>query len=128
MVMKNIQAKRKGTRKPAQKVQKKKRTSSTDVGDRVVAKITRIKTSGKMMAIMGYILDKELTDPSYASITITSDGHVLGMHRGDIGYNDYIGSIHDFVRNVNGLANVAELTQDEKKYMLKLLREKNLAD
>ncbi len=123
-----MRVKRKGTKRPAQKVQKKKRTTSNVVHDHVVAKITRVQTSGKMMAIMGYILNEKLTDPSFASITITSDGHVLGMHRGDIGYNDYIGSIHDFVRNVNGLVNVAELTQDEKQYILKLLREKNLAD
>ncbi len=123
-----MQVKRKGTRRPAQKVQKKKRTTSKVVHDHVVAKITRIETSGKMMAIMGYILNEELTDPSFASITITSDGHVLGMQRGDIGYNDYIGGIHDFVRNVNGLVNAAELTHEEQKYILKLLQEKNLAD
>jgi hypothetical protein len=122
--------KRKGNKKPVQKTQKKKRTTSsgTSVHDNVVAKSVRVKTSGKMMAIIGYILDKKLTDPSLSDITITSDGHVLGMKSGDIGYNDYIGSIYDFVRNVNGFFAAAGLTEDEKKYVLKLLREKGLAD
>jgi len=48
--------------------------------------------SGKMAAIVGYILDEALTNPAINELVVTSDGFVLAQHDGDVGDNDFMGS------------------------------------
>ena len=56
--------------------------------------------SGKMAAIVAYILNREaMTKPAIADIVVTSDGFVMAQHEGDVGHNDFIGAESDFVRN-----------------------------
>ncbi len=78
--------------------------------------------SGKMAAIVGYILDEEWTNPSLQEMAITSDGFVMAGVKGDCRMNEFIGSVSDLERNVNNLLNVAELTEAERKEWDRLYR------
>ena len=70
--------------------------------------------SGKMAAIVGYVLGEEFTSPQVAELAVTSDGFVLARRSGDIGCNDWIGEVGDLERNVRNLLEAAELTSDER--------------
>jgi hypothetical protein len=70
--------------------------------------------SGRMTAIVGYILGETWTKPSIVELHITSDGHVLAGNKGDCGCNDYIGLATDLERNWLALLAAAGLTDDEQ--------------
>jgi hypothetical protein len=56
--------------------------------------------SGKMAAIVGYILDERFTDPAINELVVTSDGFVLAQKRGQVGANEMIGEEVDLNRNL----------------------------
>jgi hypothetical protein len=70
--------------------------------------------SPKMAAIVAYILDEGWTDPKLVEMVVTSDGHILGRHDGDIGLNDFMGAESDLVRNWNNLLDCAGLDEEER--------------
>ena len=70
--------------------------------------------SGKMAAIVACILREKWTEPAMAELCITSDGGLLARMEGDIGFNDFLGSVYDLERNVSNLLEVAELTKEER--------------
>jgi hypothetical protein len=69
--------------------------------------------SGKMAAIVGYILDESFTDPPISELVVTSDGFVLAQSEGEVGANDMIGSEADLNRNLLDLIAAAGLTEEE---------------
>ena len=71
--------------------------------------------SGKMAAIVAYILDQTWTSPIIAEITATSDGHLLARHDGDSGFNNYIGRLADLEANWKRLLVAAGLTDAERQ-------------
>lgn len=71
--------------------------------------------SPRMAAIVGCVLSQKFTEPQLVGITVTSDGFVLGMQEGGIGFDDFIGSSADLRRNWNVLLDAAELTPEERK-------------
>jgi hypothetical protein len=71
--------------------------------------------SSKMTALVGCILGQAWTTPRLIGMTITSDGFVLGMWQGDIGFNDFIGASADLYRNWTAFLDAAELTSTERK-------------
>jgi hypothetical protein len=98
--------------------------TADDLRAACVAKLNpkAIKLSGRFGAILACMLGEKWTEPSYAGLTVTSDGHLLGMLDGDIGFNDYIGVESDLLRNVAGVADAADLDADEKAHLLGLAR------
>ena len=71
--------------------------------------------SPKMAAIVGHILDIEVTDPVIDALFVTSDGFVLAQHSGDCGANDFIGSYSDLRSNWVRLLNATyDLTPGER--------------
>jgi hypothetical protein len=70
--------------------------------------------SGKMAAILGYVLDQQWTSPELAEPAITGDGFVLGRRSDDIGCNEWIGTAEDLERNVRNLLDAAELDSAER--------------
>jgi hypothetical protein len=48
--------------------------------------------SGKMAAVVGYILDERFSEPSISELVVTTDGFVLAQHEGDVGANDMLGT------------------------------------
>jgi hypothetical protein len=71
--------------------------------------------SPKMAAIVGCILGEKFTEPQLVGLTVTSDGFVLGMPAGGIGFDDFVGAFTDLDRNWNVLLDAAELTPEERK-------------
>ena len=70
--------------------------------------------SGKMAAIVGYILDEGYTNPAINELIVTSDGFVLAEHVGDVGANEFMGEESDLLRNWNNLLDAAGLTPEER--------------
>ena len=82
-------------------------------------KVAAVKLSGKMQALVDYLLDQEpRTSPSITELVCTSDGFILAAVSGDIGANDIIGTRADFCKNIIGLSVVAELTPAEGERFL----------
>ena len=67
--------------------------------------------SGKMAAIVGYIVGKPFTDPQIVDLLV-SDGIVLAQRTDKIGH-EFIGSKTDFDKNWNNLIAVAGLSKSE---------------
>ena len=70
--------------------------------------------SPKMAAIVGYIINQNFTKPALTDMCITADGFVLAQVEGDIGLNQWIGSVEDLERNWNNLLDVAQLSNGER--------------
>jgi hypothetical protein len=70
--------------------------------------------SGKLAAIVGYILETRFAEPAVAELVVTHDGYVLGAREGDSGANELIGSRADLDRSLAGLLNsTPDLTDEE---------------
>ncbi len=80
--------------------------------------------SGKMAAIVGYILDEGFTDPAISELVVTSDGFVLAQNEGDVGANDMIGAEADLNGNLLLLIEAAGLTEEEIREFGHLQRER----
>jgi hypothetical protein len=94
--------------------------------DQLVAKLRPERfsaMSGKMAAIVGYILDERFTDPPIHELVVTSDGFVLAEREGEVGANDFIGTEADLNRNLLELISAAGLTDGEIQAFGKLQRE-----
>jgi hypothetical protein len=71
--------------------------------------------SGRMTAIVGYILGEEWSDPLISDLYVGADGFVLAQNEGDVGYNHFIGHSSDLESNIERLLDVAELNGEERK-------------
>lgn len=80
--------------------------------------------SGKMAAIVGYILDEPFADPAIHELVVTSDGYVLVQSEGHVGANDLIGEEHDLNRNLLTLIEAAGLSDEEIQEFGRLQRER----
>ena len=78
--------------------------------------------SGKMAAIVAYVLAEHWTKPELVEMHVTSDGFVTARRAGDVGCNEWIGSAQDLERNVSTLLNVADLTPEERQKWEELYR------
>jgi len=97
------------------------------VRDRLVEKLRPDRfsaMSGKMAAIVGYILEEHFSDPAISELVVTSDGFVLAQHEGEIGANEMIGEEADLNRNPLTLIEAAGLTEDEVREFGRLQRER----
>lgn len=80
--------------------------------------------SGKMAAIVGYILGERFSEPAITELVVTSDGFVLAQSEGHIGANDLIGAEADLNRNLLSLIEAAGLSDDEIREFGRLQRER----
>ena len=78
--------------------------------------------SAKMMAVVGYIIEKPCTRPAIAELVATSDGILMARVEGDVGCNDIIGTLDDFKKNWIKLINLPAngLTLEEIVYLEQL--------
>jgi hypothetical protein len=76
--------------------------------------------SPRMAACVGFLIEENFTEPAIVSLVVTSDGFVLAMHEGDIGYNAFIGSESDLKRNWENLLEAADLTGEERDEAFRL--------
>jgi hypothetical protein len=102
-------------------------SGSRIVRDRLVEKLRPDRfsaMSGKMAAIVGYILEEPFSDPAISELVVTSDGFVLAQHEGEVGANEMIGEEADLNRNLLTLIDAAGLTEDEVREFGRLQRER----
>jgi hypothetical protein len=78
--------------------------------------------SGRMAAIVGYVLEERLSDPAISELVVTSDGFVLAQAEGTVGANEMIGTEVDLNRNLLDLVEAAGLTADEIREFGRLQR------
>jgi hypothetical protein len=83
--------------------------------------------SPKMSAIVAYILGESWTSPQISGIMVTSDGFALASLKGDIGYNDFLGTIADLENNLERLEQAAKLNEEQRK-MFALLKDAAIAN
>jgi hypothetical protein len=78
--------------------------------------------SGKMQQIVASVLEMDADDRVIDQLYITSDGHLLAQHIGDIGYNHFIGSADDLESNWSRLLDAVndELTPQLRREANKL--------
>lgn len=82
--------------------------------------------SGKMAAIVGYLLDEAYANPVIVEMCVTSDQMVLARLDGDVGCNQFIGSYADLFRNWRTLITTpgVNLTTEEAAACIDLLTTK----
>ena len=76
-------------------------------------KLRAVKVSDHFQAILGCLLAEDWTTPRLIEMVITPDGHILGRCDGDPSFKAFLGASEDLIRNIHGVAPVAELDGDE---------------
>jgi hypothetical protein len=79
--------------------------------------------SGKMAAVVGYILGEVWSKPSIVEMVVTSDGWVLARNDGHVGFDTIVGTATDLDRNWNNLLRAAGLTSEERRLANKHYRQ-----
>ena len=69
--------------------------------------------SGKMAAIVGFILDEPFSEPAISELVVTADGFVLAERAGETGTNEMLGTEVELNRNLLDLVAAADLTVEE---------------
>ena len=81
-------------------------------------KLQGVEVSDHFQAILGCLLGEDWTTPRLVEMTITPDGHLLGRCDGEASFKAFLGASDDLVRNIHGVAAVAELDGDEIGYLV----------
>lgn len=81
-------------------------------------KVRGVKVSDHFQAILGCLLGEDWTTPRLIEMVITPDGHMLGRCDGDPSFKAFLGAAEDLIRNIHGVAAVAELDGDEVGYLV----------
>jgi hypothetical protein len=81
-------------------------------------KLRQVQVSPHFQAILGCLLDEDWTTPKLIEMVITPDGHVLGRCDGELSFKAFLGASEDLLKNIHGVAPVAELDGDEVGYLV----------
>jgi hypothetical protein len=81
-------------------------------------KLRTVKVSDHFQAILGCLLSEDWTTPKLIEMVITPDGHILGRCDGDGSFRAILGDSEDLIRNIHGVAAVAELDGDEVGFLV----------
>lgn len=81
-------------------------------------KLRVVEVSDHFQAILGCLLGENWTTPRLVEMVITPDGHLLGRCEGEATCRAFLGGSADLLRNVHGVAEVAELDGDEIGYLV----------
>jgi hypothetical protein len=82
------------------------------------AKITAVLVSDHFRAILGCLLCENWTSPRLVEMIVTSDGHLVGRLQGESEFKIFLGEADDLIKNIHGVASVAELDGDEAGYLV----------
>jgi hypothetical protein len=80
-------------------------------------KLRAVKVSDQFQAILGCLLAEDWTTPRLIEMVITPDGHMLGRCEGDATFKVFLGASDDLIKNIHGVARVAELDGDEVGFL-----------
>ena len=81
-------------------------------------KLRAVQVSDRFQAILGCLLGENWTTPKLIEMVVTPDGHVLGRCEGDSSFKAFLGASEDLIKNIHGVAPVAELDGDEIGYLV----------
>jgi len=81
-------------------------------------KLRVVQVSDHFQAILGCLLGEDWTSPRLVEMVVTSDGHLLGRCDGEVEFKAFMGEVDDLIRNIQGVASVAELDGDEVGYLV----------
>ena len=77
-----------------------------------------MKVSDHFKAILGCLLGEDWTTPRLIEMVITPDGHMLGRCDGEAAFKVFLGASEDLIKNIHGVAPVAELDGDEVGFLV----------
>jgi hypothetical protein len=81
-------------------------------------KLRAVQISSHFQAILGCLLGEDWTTPRLVDMVMTPDSHVLGRCDGEAAFKAYLGASEDLIRNIHGVAPVAELDGDEIGFLV----------
>lgn len=81
-------------------------------------KLRAVEISDHFQAILGCLLGEDWTTPRLVEMVITPDGHMLGRCDGEAAFKVFLGASEDLIKNIHGVAAVAELDGDEAGYLV----------
>ena len=81
-------------------------------------KLRAVQVSDHFQAILGCLLDEDWTTPRLVEMVITPDGHMLGRCDDDTSFKAFLGASEDLIKNIHGVAPVAELDGDEIGFLV----------
>ena len=81
-------------------------------------KLRAVQVSDHFQAILGFLLGENWTTPRLVEMVITSDGHMLGRCEGEAAFKVILGESEDLIKNIHGVAPVAELDGDEVGFLV----------
>jgi hypothetical protein len=81
-------------------------------------KLRSVETSNMFLAILASLLEEDWTTPNIRELRITRDHRLLGRSVGEVGFKAFRCAEAGLIRNIHGVAPVAELDGDEVGYLL----------
>ncbi len=82
-------------------------------------KLEDVEVSGQFSAILACLLDQEwTTSPRIEELFLSPDHCLVARVAGQASHKTFLGAEKDLVRNIHGVAEVAELDGDELGYLL----------
>ena len=81
-------------------------------------KLQAVQVSDHFQAILSCLLGEDWTTPRLAEMVITPDGHLLGRCDGESSFKAFLGASEDLIKNIHGVAPVAEHDGDEIGFLV----------
>ncbi len=81
-------------------------------------KLRAVQVSDHFQAILGCLLGEDWTTPQLVEMVITPDGHLPGRCDDEAAFKVFLGASEDLLKNIHGVASVAELGGDEIGYLV----------
>lgn len=81
-------------------------------------KLRSVEASGMFTAILAALLGEDWTTPKIEELRISPDRCLLARTEGEISFKTFLGAEADLIRNIHGIAAVAELDGDEVGFLL----------
>ena len=85
---------------------------------RLCLKASSLKVSDHFQAILGCLLGEDWTAPRLAEMVNTPDGYLLGRCDDEDAFKAFLGDSEDLIKNIHGVASVAELDSGEVGHLV----------
>lgn len=89
-----------------------------DIRQDCARKLRSVEVSDHFRAVLGCLLGEDWTTPRLVEMVVTPDGHLIGRCDGDASFKAFLGAAEDLIRNIHGVAPVAELDGDEIGFLV----------
>ena len=88
-------------------------------------KLQGVRVSDHFRAILGCLLGEDRTIPRLVMMVVTLDRRMPGRCDGNASFKAFLGASQDLIKNIHGVATVAELDGDELGYLVAKVAEIN---